>query len=88
VGADYKTSDQRMMFERFDSTSDDHRDQKLVFKYIQRLEATDLMKHLVDTENRFDVTEIYDKNGYSPLHFAAYKNSFKTAEILCNFVSS
>jgi len=32
------------------------------------------------------VTEIYDRSGYTPLHFAAYKNNEKMAEILCLFV--
>jgi hypothetical protein len=40
----------------------------------------------VDTESRYDITEIYDKSGYSPLHFAAYKNSERMAEILMEFV--
>ncbi len=29
---------------------------------------------------------IYDRTGYSPLHFAAYKNSDRLCEILCEFV--
>ena len=57
-----------------------------MFKYIQRNEPQDLQRHLVETEGRFDVTEIYDRSGYSPLHFAAYKNSSKIAVILCDFV--
>ena len=37
--SDYRAADARVQFERFDSSSNDHRDEKLVFKYIQRLEA-------------------------------------------------
>lgn len=50
------------------------------------MERNELKRHLVDTESKFDVTEIYDRSGYSPLHFAAYKNSYSMAEILCSFV--
>jgi len=32
------------------------------------------------------VTTIYDRTGYSPLHFAAYKNSDKLCDILCEFI--
>ena len=85
--SDYRAADARVQFERIDSSSNDHRDEKLVFKYIQRLEAVELKRHLIDTESRFDVTEIGDRSGYSPLHFAAYKNSEVMAEILCDFVS-
>jgi len=85
--SDYRAADARVQFERFDSSSNDHRDEKLVFKYIQRLEALELKRHLIETESRFDVTEIGDRSGYSPLHFAAYKNSEIMADILCDFVS-
>lgn len=57
-----------------------------MFKYIQRMEIGELQRHLIDTESRYDITEIYDKSGYSPLHFAAYKNSEKMAEILMEYV--
>lgn len=51
------------------------------------MEVQELSRHLIETESKFDVTEIYDRSGYSPLHFAAYKNNEKMAEILCQFVS-
>ncbi|CDW85825.1 dhhc zinc finger domain containing protein [Stylonychia lemnae] len=76
----------RVNYERFDSTSDDRKDEKLVFKYIQRVEIRELQRHLIETETRFEIIEIYDRSGYSPLHFAAYKNNEKMAEILCLFV--
>lgn len=50
------------------------------------MEIHELSRHLLDTENKFDITEIYDRSGYSPLHFTAYKNNEKMAEILCSFV--
>jgi ankyrin repeat protein len=50
------------------------------------MEIKELQKHLIDTETKFDVTEIYDRSGYSPLHFAAYKNNEKMAEVLCSYV--
>ena len=51
------------------------------------MEVAELQRHLVETESKFNATEIYDKSGYSPLHFAAYKNSDKMADVLCQFVS-
>ena len=65
---------------------DDRREEKLVFKYIQRMEAKELKKHLEDSQDKYDVTRIYDRTGYSPLHFAAYKNTEKICEVLCSFV--
>ena len=52
------------------------------------MEIGELSRHLIESENKFDVTEIFDKTGYSPLHFAAYKNSEKISEVLCDFVST
>ena len=45
-----------------------------------------LIDHLELTKDKFDVTQIYDRSGYSPLHFGAYKNSEQICEILCDFV--
>ena len=50
------------------------------------MEPDELKKHLEVSSGRFDVTAIYDRSGYSPLHFAAYKDSFKMCQILCEFV--
>lgn len=50
------------------------------------MEIGELSRHLIETESRFDITEIFDKSGYSPLHFASYKNSEKMAEVLCEYV--
>jgi ankyrin repeat protein len=65
---------------------DDKRDEKLVFKYIQRMEPNELKSHLENNRDKLDVTNIYDRSGYSPLHFAAYKNSDKLCEILCEYI--
>lgn len=77
-----------MQFETFDSSMDEKRDEKLVFKYIQRMEPLDLKSHLEHSKDKFNVTQIYDRTGYSPLHFAAYKNSDKLCEILCEFIQN
>ncbi len=76
----------KVRYDRFDSSSTDRRDEKLVFKYIQRVECAELARHLRESEGRFELLEIVDKSGYTPLHFATYKNSEKTAMILCEFV--
>lgn len=44
------------------------------------------MAHLQVSRGKFDITEIYDRQGYSPLHFAAYKNQEKMCEALCEFL--
>ena len=67
---------------------EERRDEKLVFKYLQRMEAMELKVHLESTKDKFDVTTLYDRSGYSPLHFASYKNSDRLCEILCEFVLS
>jgi len=76
----------KVQFETFDSSMDEKRDEKLVFKYIQRMEPHELKAHLENNRDRMDVTNIYDRSGYSPLHFAAYKNSDKLCEVLCEFI--
>jgi ankyrin repeat protein len=58
----------------------------MVFKFIQRLVPADLKKHLEDTSDKYDVTRIFDRSGYSPLHFAAYKNSERMCEVLTEFI--
>lgn len=80
-------NDSRVHFETFDSSSrEDRRDEKIVFKLISKLRAQDLHSHIVDTQGLYDIVKIFDRSGYSPLHFAAYKNSAKISKILCEFV--
>jgi ankyrin repeat protein len=50
------------------------------------MEVIELKTHLENSKEIFDLTEIYDRSGYSPLHFAAYKNSDKICTVLCDFV--
>jgi hypothetical protein len=76
----------RVRFERFDSSTDERRDEKNVFKYIQRVEIHELARHLVATEDRYNLTTIYDRSGYTPLHFATYRNVQDAIEVLIDFV--
>jgi len=46
----------------------------------------ELKAHLDATKDRFYITNIFDKSGYSPMHYAAYKNIDKACEILVDFV--
>jgi ankyrin repeat protein len=62
---------------------DERRDEKLLFKYISRNEETYLKSHLEMCLDKFDVTTVFDRSGYSPLHFAAFKNFEKVCEVLC-----
>ena len=45
-----------------------------------------MKQHINATAKAYDITTIYDKSGYSPLHFAAYKNYDRICEILIDFV--
>jgi hypothetical protein len=65
---------------------DDRRDEKLVFKLISKMSSVDLKTHIFLTQDKYDITKIYDRSGYSPLHFAAYKNSEKICEVLIEFI--
>ena len=65
---------------------EERREEKLVFKFIQRMDFTELENHLYATKDKFDLMKIYDKSGYTPIHYAAYKNIEKACEILVNFV--
>lgn len=76
----------KVQFETFDSSMDERRDEKLVYKYISRNEEVSLKKHLEQCMDKFDVTRIFDRSGYSPLHFAAFKNFDKLCQVLCEFV--
>ena len=79
-------ADPRVQFETFDSSMDDRREEKLVYKFIQRMDYDELSYHLSKNATKFNVTTIFDRSGYSPLHYAAYKNADKMCEILINFV--
>ena len=64
-------------------------DEKLVFKLIYRSDqkqANELIKHLNETKERLDVTNIFDRSGYSPLNYAAYKDRYMAFKALIEFV--
>ena len=52
------------------------------------MDFSELKNHLNTTKDKFNVFNIYDKSGYSPIHYAAYKNIEKACEILIEFVLS
>ena len=78
--------DSRVQFETFDSSMEDLKDEKLVFKYIQRMDFPELVKHLQNSRDKYDLLSLFDKSGYTPMHYAAYKNIDKAVEILIKFV--
>ena len=49
-------ADPRVQFETFDSSMDDRREEKLVYKFIQRMDYDELHYHLIKTANKFKVT--------------------------------
>ena len=52
------------------------------------MDFSELKNHLDTTKDKFNITQIYDKSGYTPLHYAAYKNIEKACEILIDFILS
>ena len=64
-------------------------EEKLVFRLIYRSDqhqADALQQHLNDTKDRIDITNIFDRGGYSPLNYAAYKDRYMAYKALINFV--
>ena len=62
------------------------KDEKLAFKLIQRCENAELERHLLQIRFKQDIVKIWDKSGYSLLHYAAYKNNERGVEILVRFI--
>ena len=48
----------------------------------------ELENHLIATRDKIDLMQIYDKSGYTPIHYAAYKNLDKAIEIIIKFALS
>lgn len=65
---------------------DESKDEKLIYKYIQRMDFTELRKHLNQTRATINIMKIHDKSGYTPMHYAAYKNMFQASKVLIEFV--
>ena len=76
----------RVQFETYDSSLEELRDEKLVFKYIQKMAFFELEQHLASKRCSFNIFTIFDNSGFTPIHYAAHKNIEKAVEILINFV--
>ena len=50
------------------------------------MENAELERHLLQMRFRQDIVKIFDKSGYSLLHYAAYKNNERAVQILLNFI--
>lgn len=46
------------------------------------MDFPELLKHLQNTKDKYDLLALFDKSGYTPMHYAAYKNIDKAVEIL------
>ena len=67
----------------------DHRhDEKQVYKLISKLNCEGLAAHLKSTRTRIDVNKVFDKSGYTPLLYAAYKNIQRACEVIIEFLLS
>ena len=77
-----------MQFETFDSSKEEKNVEKFIYKYIQRQQFQELDNLLRATRDKVEITTIYDKSGYTPIHYAAYKNIEKAVEIIIRFILS
>ena len=71
------------------SVGGDLSEEKLVFKLIYRSDqhqADALVQHLNEIKGKIDVTNIFDRTGYSPLNYAAYKDRFMAFKALISHV--
>lgn len=72
----------------YESSQEDRRNEKLVYKFITLLAYEDLEQHLKAKANEFNLLKVYNNAGYSPVIQAAYKNQEKVLKILIDFVLS
>ena len=71
------------------SVGGDLSEEKLVFKLIYRSDqhqADALVQHLNEIKGKIDVTNIFDRTGYSPLNYAAYKDRYMAFKALISHV--
>jgi ankyrin repeat protein len=57
-----------------------------VFKLIQVNNPEGLKLHLHSSRFKIDITKIYDRSGYTPLHYAGYKDNLSCMKELLDFV--
>jgi hypothetical protein len=66
---------------------DERREEKLIYRYISKNENEELKRHLeLHASKLEDITKIFDKSGYSCLHFAAFKNYESICYTLAEFI--
>ena len=58
---------------------------RLIYRSDQK-QADALIQHLNDTRDKIDVTDIFDRSGYSPLNYSAYKDRYMAFRALVDFV--
>lgn len=59
----------------------------MIYKYITKNEDVLLKQHLDLFQSKFDdITLIFDRSGYSPLHYAAFKNYEQCCFVLCQYL--
>jgi hypothetical protein len=59
-----------------------------LYKLISKQDFEGLALHLKNTRFSIDVTKVFDKSGYTPLLYGAYKNITKACEIIVEFLLS
>ena len=69
-------------------TRDSRHDERQLYKLISKQDFDELALHLKSSRSSVDVTKVFDKSGYTPLLYAAYKNITKACEIIVEFLLS
>ena len=60
--------------------------EKLIFRYIKHMAFAELKSHLESTRGEFDLAKVLNKDGMSPIHYAAYTNMYQAIKIICEFI--
>lgn len=72
--------------EGFSRAEAEERPKQILFAMIKSNEIENLGNHLAETKDLFDIMQISNDMGFSPIHFAAYKSQLQTCEILIDFI--
>jgi hypothetical protein len=60
-------------------------DERYIFRMVSQLNVSEIRDFLAQSIP-INLTKLIDSQGYSPLHLAVYKNSFKMTELLVNYI--
>ena len=50
------------------------------------MDFEELRNHLNATRATINILKMHDKSGYTPIHYAAYRNMYQASKVLIEFV--